>query len=250
MISLARARLLTTTASRLLAPTSVVSQQDRFASKAVVFNMGGSIVPSMSPVISRFAQRTGITEAELTNKLFVEGDAALIAEIEPSILSRNGSHKANLAHVLTAIQSIRGEGLKTALVNNDTGLNANLIPVDMGLFDSVVAELKPDIAGQLKAAPSDVVYLDNCEANLAAAAKLGFTTVNVGDVEAALTELEGHLQVPLKEWVPGFTWIFYDSANSPHKSAGETVLFYSIVILLYIWVGEYVMKNVLMIGGH
>jgi len=249
MLSVAmRSRLLTTSASKLLASTSVVAQQERFASKAVVFNMGGAIVPSMSPVIARYAQRTGITEAELTNKLFVEGDAATIAEIEPSLLSRHGSHKANLAHVLAAIASIRGEGLTTALINNDTGLNADLIPVDRGLFDIVSSELSADMLGNTN--PSDVVYLDNSEANLASAAALGFTTINVGDIEVALTELESHLQVPLKEWVPGFTWIHYDSANSKHKSAGETVLFYSIVILLYIWLGEYVMKNVLMIGGH
>lgn len=58
-------------------------------------------------------------------------------QIEPALLSRHGSEKANLAHVMSAIQSIRGEGLKTGLISEAGGLNSERIPVDKSLFDVV-----------------------------------------------------------------------------------------------------------------
>ena len=49
--------------------------------------------------------------------LFLE----LMAQVEPALLSRHGSDQANLAYVVSAIQSIRGEGLKTGLVSATPG---------------------------------------------------------------------------------------------------------------------------------
>ena len=58
-------------------------------------------------------------------------------KIEPALLSRHGSEDANLAYVVSAIQSIRGEGLKTGLVTSAPGLNTDLFPVSNALFDAV-----------------------------------------------------------------------------------------------------------------
>lgn len=52
----------------------MLAQQERYMSKAVVFNMGGAMLPAMSPVLQKFARDHKMTEAELTNKLFQEGN--------------------------------------------------------------------------------------------------------------------------------------------------------------------------------
>ena len=251
MLRLAQRSSVLGTSVRLLASASVGNLQDRCAStkKAVVFNMGGSLVPAMSPVISKYAREHKLTEAELTSKLFVDGNQELLEEIEPSLLSRHGSVDANLAYVVSAIKSIRGEGLKTALVSNANGLNADLIPVDKELFDVVSPDLKGDLIELLKVDPNEIVYLDNLEANLKAAVSLGLTTVNVGDVEATLKELESHLKVPLKEFIPGFTWIYYDNAHSPNKSTGENILYYLLCLYIFMVTGHMTCKHVLKIDG-
>jgi len=228
----------------------MLAQQERYMSKAVVFNMGGAMLPAMSPVLQKFARDHKMTEAELTNKLFQEGNKELMAQVEPALLSRHGSDQANLAYVVSAIQSIRGEGLKTGLVSATPGLNSDLFPVSKELFDAISPSLKGDLADKLKVDSSDVIYLDNVDANLKAAQGMGMTTVKVEDIEAALRELEGHLQVPLREFVPGFSWIFYDSANSPHKSTKENLLYYFLCIYIFMVAGHMTCKHVLKIDGN
>lgn len=237
--------------ARLLASSSVVAQNDRAMStkKAVVFNMGGSLVPAMSPVLSKYARQHNLTESELASKLFSEGDKGLMAQVEPALISRHGSEKANLADVVSAIAGIRAEGLKTGLISNAGGLNTDLIPVDKSLFDVVSPALKSDMLDKLNVDSSDVVYLDNLDANLKAAQALGMTTIKVEDIEVALTALEKELEVPLKEFLPGFTWMYFDSANSPHKNTGENVLYYFLAIYILMVVGEYSVKNVFKIDG-
>lgn len=61
----------------------------------------------------------------------------LMEQIEPALLSRHGSEQANMAHVMSAIKSIRGEGIKTGLVAQASGLNVDHMPVDNSLFDAV-----------------------------------------------------------------------------------------------------------------
>ena len=60
-----------------------------------------------------------------------------MAEIEPALLSKHGSEEANLAYIVSAIQSMRGEGLKTGLVSATPGLNSDLFPISKELFDAV-----------------------------------------------------------------------------------------------------------------
>jgi len=227
----------------------LLAQQERYMSKAVVFNMGGAMLPAMSPVLQKFARDHQMSEADLTNKLFKDGDKGLMEKIEPALLSRHGSEDANLAYVVSAIQSIRGEGLKTGLVASAPGLNADLFPVSNALFDAMSANLKGDLMDKLKVDSSEVIYLDNVDANLKAAQGMGMTTVKVEDVEAALHELEAHLKVPLREFIPGFSWIYYDSANSPHKSTKENLLYYFLVIYIFMVAGHMTCKHVLKIDG-
>jgi len=58
-------------------------------------------------------------------------------QIEPALLSRHGSNEANLANIMSAIQSIRGEGMKTGLVSATPGMKSDLFPVSNSLFDAV-----------------------------------------------------------------------------------------------------------------
>jgi len=253
MLRLAQRSSVLATSARLLASSSVVNQQERFASastkKAVVFNMAGSVVPAMSPVLGRQAREHGLTEAELASKLFVDGDQDLMAKVEPYLLSKHGSFQHNLADVVAAVKSIKGEGLQTVLINDANGLNPDLIPLEEGLFDSVTSEFKPELLKMLATDPSQVVYVDNSDANLQAASAEGFVAVNFGEVEAALTELEGHLEVPLKEFLPNFSWIYYDNAHNPYKNGGENLLFTLFVIWVFTMAAHYSCKYVLKIDG-
>ena len=52
----------------------LIAQQERMMSKAVVFNMGGALVPAMSPVLDKFARSNGMDQTDLSTKLFKEGN--------------------------------------------------------------------------------------------------------------------------------------------------------------------------------
>lgn len=251
MLRLAQRSSVLGTSMRLLASTSVTSKHDRNVStkKAVVFNMGGTVLPAMAPVITRCSHLLEIPEDELTTKVFVEGDEKLTGQVEPAILSRHGSEEGNFADLVTAIKGIKAEGLKTALISDSKGLNKDLIPLDMELFDAVVPELQTDIGSILNMDSSEVVYLDNSAENLKLAADQGVTTVNVGDVGAALTELESHLKVPLKEFLPGLTWTYYNSAHSPYTNGKENMLYVAVVMSFWIYVVHFTFRNVFKIGG-
>ena len=246
-----RSRSIVGSSAKLLAPISNFGQQKSYfaTKKAVVFNLGGSLVPAMFPVISKYARQYKLTEAELTSKLFIDGDKELMDQVEPALLSRHGSNDANLANVISAIQSIRGAGLKTALITDAGDLDANLIPIENNLFDYVSRRLKVDMLNTLKVEPGEVVYLDNKEINIETAEHLGMTTINVESIEQALAELEKELKVPLKEFIPGFTWIFYNNANNPYKSTKENILFYFLCLYVLMVTCHVVVKHVLKIDG-
>jgi len=229
------------TSARLVAPSSTIAskhERNMSTKKGVVINLGGCIVPAMSPVLSKYAREHSITESDLVTKLFKEGDQGLMAQIEPALLSRHGSEQASLAHIISAVQSIRGEGLTTGLVANAGGLNGDLLPVDKSLFDVVAPALKADMLDKMQADSSELVYLDNLDANIKAAQALGMHAIKVTDVESTLKELEAALQVPLKEFVPGLTWIYYDGANNPYKSTKDNLLYYFLCIYIFMVSGS------------
>lgn len=73
--------------------------------------------------------------------------------------------------------------------------------------------------------------------------------VQVEDIEKTLTELESMLQVPLKEFLPGLTWIYYDNANNPHKSTSENLLYYFLWLYIFVAMGHFTLKYVLKLDG-
>ncbi|XP_053938305.1 acyl-CoA dehydrogenase family member 10 isoform X1 [Cuculus canorus] len=114
-----------------------------------------------------------------------------------------------------AVQCIRAEGLKTALLSNNFCLlnGESFLPLDQEHFDVLVESYrdgthKPDpriyklCLEHLGVQPQESILLDNSSQNLKAAAQLGIKTMKVNDPEAALKELETYLGFPLQGFVP------------------------------------------------
>ncbi|NXS51234.1 ACD10 dehydrogenase, partial [Brachypteracias leptosomus] len=114
-----------------------------------------------------------------------------------------------------AVQCIRAEGLKTALLCDNFSLlsGEDFLPLDQKLFDVMVEssqegmwEPDPGIyklcLERLGVQPQESILLNNSSQSLKAAAQLGMKTVKVHDPEVALKELETHLGFPLQGFVP------------------------------------------------
>ncbi|XP_074777165.1 acyl-CoA dehydrogenase family member 10 isoform X3 [Athene noctua] len=114
-----------------------------------------------------------------------------------------------------AVQCIRAEGLKTALLSNNFWPRnvESFLPLDRKHFDVVVESYregmhKPDprvyelCLERLGVQPQESIFLDNSSQKLKAAAQLGIKTVKVDDPEVALKELEACLGFPLRGFVP------------------------------------------------
>ncbi|XP_074869155.1 acyl-CoA dehydrogenase family member 10 isoform X2 [Carettochelys insculpta] len=114
-----------------------------------------------------------------------------------------------------AVECIRAEGLKTAVLSNNFYLHngVSFLPLDRKQFDVVIESClegicKPDpriyklCLERLGVLPKESIFLDDIGENLKAAAQLGIKTVKVEDPEAALKELETFLGFPLRGFVP------------------------------------------------
>ncbi|NXG90959.1 ACD10 dehydrogenase, partial [Stercorarius parasiticus] len=114
-----------------------------------------------------------------------------------------------------AVQCIRAEGLKTALLSNSFSLlnGESFLPLDQKHFDVMVESYregmhKPDpriyklCLERLGVQPQESIFLDSSSQNLKAAAQLGIKTVKVNDPEVAFKELETYLGFPLQGFVP------------------------------------------------
>ncbi|XP_065548183.1 acyl-CoA dehydrogenase family member 10 isoform X1 [Lathamus discolor] len=113
-----------------------------------------------------------------------------------------------------AVQCIRAEGLKTALlVDNFCLLNGkSFLPLQKH-FDVMVESYREGMGKadpriyklcleRLGIQPQESIFLDNNSQNLKAAAQLGIKTVQVNDPEMAFKELETCLGFPLQGFVP------------------------------------------------
>ncbi|NXR86519.1 ACD10 dehydrogenase, partial [Hypocryptadius cinnamomeus] len=114
-----------------------------------------------------------------------------------------------------AVQCIRAEGLKTALLSHSLclGDGESFLPLDQQHFDVMVESHQEAVPRpnpgiyklcleRLGIQPQESILLDSSSQNLEAAAQLGMKTVKVDDPEAALKELETHLGFPLRGFVP------------------------------------------------
>ncbi|XP_010212197.1 PREDICTED: acyl-CoA dehydrogenase family member 10 [Tinamus guttatus] len=114
-----------------------------------------------------------------------------------------------------AVQCIRAEGLKTAVLSHYFCLlnEESVLPLDGKQFDVIVetrregmSKLDPRIyklcLERLGVQPHESIFLDDISQNLKAAAQLGIKTVKVVDTAGALRELEAYLGFPLQGFVP------------------------------------------------
>ncbi|XP_066299724.1 acyl-CoA dehydrogenase family member 10-like isoform X2 [Branchiostoma lanceolatum] len=227
-----------------LVTRSCVSQQVRWKTRAVIFDMGGVILPQPLKVFRAFEvskqlpagslfkvissggdsgawqrlERGEITQTEFIEPFSEEcqrvlGQKVCVADLMPSF----GQHIAEpVPAMLDAVQCIKAEGIKTALLTNNWLINRqqSFLPIDRRIFDVVVESAiermrKPDpkiyshTLERLKVKPEEAVFLDDIGTNLKPAMDMGITTVKVDNAEQALQDLEAILEFPLQGYVPG-----------------------------------------------
>ncbi|XP_067395613.1 acyl-CoA dehydrogenase family member 10 isoform X1 [Emydura macquarii macquarii] len=212
--------------------------------KAVIFDMGGVLLPSPYKIAAEWELRNRIPpgtikqafisggenrpwmrymRGELTSAEFLQEFGQQCSEIAnfsvpvDSFLSDLTSSQVSkqLPIMTEALECIRAEGLKTAVLSNNFYLHSggSFLPLDRKQFDVVIESCregicKPDpriytlCLERLGVQPKESVFLDDIGQNLKAAAQLGIKTVKVDDPETALKELETYLEFPLRGFVP------------------------------------------------
>ncbi|XP_027713189.1 acyl-CoA dehydrogenase family member 10 isoform X2 [Vombatus ursinus] len=212
--------------------------------KAVIFDMGGVLIPAPSEVAAVWEAQHRIPSGTIIKALvtggrkgpwmrFMRGEmtveeflqefgtqcSEMIKSPVPvgSFFSRLTSTQfAKQFSVMTeAINRIRAEGLKTAVLSNNFYLpnGESFLPLDRKQFDVVVESClegvcKPDprifkiCLQRLQVEPAESIFLDDLEHNLKAAAQLGIHIIKVNDAENALKKLETFLGFPLRKIIP------------------------------------------------
>ncbi|NXC14264.1 ACD10 dehydrogenase, partial [Corythaeola cristata] len=151
---------------------------------------------------------------ELGQQCFEIANVCVPVDSFLSDLIRNEMIK-QLPIMAEAVQCIRAEGLKTALLRSNFCLlnRESFLPLDRKHFDVMIecyreGMHKPDpriyklCLERLGAQPRESIFLDHSSQNLEAAAQLGIKTVKVDDPEVAFKELETYLGFPLQGFVP------------------------------------------------
>ncbi|XP_072339724.1 acyl-CoA dehydrogenase family member 10-like isoform X1 [Scyliorhinus torazame] len=217
--------------------------------KAVIFDMGGVLIPSPATSAAEWELKnclqpgwiwktilTGekrvawercmlgeLTFEEFTEVCSKEVEAALSFSLQSQTSDIIKSYLQAITSQLNyqipatreAIQCIRAEGLKTAvLTNNFWFKDQSFLPVEKVDFDVIVESCRegiskpnPDIyklcLKRLRVHPEESIFLDDCGLNLKQAAQLGLKTIKVGDIAIAIQELESVLGFPLLGYVHG-----------------------------------------------
>jgi acyl-CoA dehydrogenase family protein 10 len=215
--------------------------------KAVLFDAGGVLTVSPFPVFGRLERKYGLEEGILLKTIRDRGDNGAFRMLERGELTvsefsskfssevsmvtgkgLNGYElikelEKSVSHVrpemLDAVQCIRAEGLKTAVITNNW-LTDSLTPIwtkGKTLFDEIYesakeGKAKPDpmvyatVLSRLNVKPEEAIFLDDIGGNLKTAAELGIHTIKVnkgnGHVQA-LRQVENFLQFPLSGYIPG-----------------------------------------------
>ncbi|XP_063820462.1 acyl-CoA dehydrogenase family member 10 isoform X2 [Pseudophryne corroboree] len=214
------------------------------AYKAVIFDMGGVLLPSPYKLANEWEIRNNVRNDTIKQAILTGGDNGPWVKYMRGELSAQGFVKEfgnlcskiagcpvpvhsfltdltskemakQIPEMTAAIQCIRAEGLKTAVLSNNFFLHGgeSFLPVDRSQFDVIVESCiegvcKPNpriyqlCAERLSILPAEAIFLDDIGHNLKAAAQLGFTTIKVNNVTEALEDLENLLGFPLREFVP------------------------------------------------
>ena len=204
--------------------------------RAVLFDLGGVVFDSPLDGFTRYEQEIGLPSNFIRTLNSTNSDTNAWARFERGELDRDAFIEAFEAEALAAghrlqgvrvLESLKGDvrplmvdalrrlkesPLRTAAVTN------NVAPLASGerdvselltLFDavvesSVVGVRKPEEAfyklalDAVDASADECVYLDDLGVNLKPARAMGMTTIKVLDAHEAISELEGHLGMPLR----------------------------------------------------
>uniref|UniRef100_A0A7N4PJ16 Acyl-CoA dehydrogenase family member 10 n=1 Tax=Sarcophilus harrisii TaxID=9305 RepID=A0A7N4PJ16_SARHA len=212
--------------------------------KAVIFDMGGVLIPSPSSVATEWEASNHIPSGTIIKALvaggekgpwmrFMRGEMTVEGFLQAfgtqcsemiklpvpvgsffSLLT-SGQVAKQFSVMTEAINRIRAEGLKTAVLSNNFYLPSgeSFLPLDRKQFDVVVESClegicKPDpriykiCLQRLQVEPTESIFLDDLAHNLKAAAQLGIHTIKVNDAESALKELETLLGFSLRKIIP------------------------------------------------
>ncbi|KAH9524271.1 Acyl-CoA dehydrogenase member 10, partial [Bulinus truncatus] len=240
---------------RSLFPAAVSSRKStnlpkRKLPKAVIFDMGGVILPSPLYLFRDFENRLGLQKGSLSQVIVSSGSEGSWGQLEMGKLnlsefsdafgkelSKKFNRDINVSSLvdemrksfstpfpvmIDAIQCIKGEGMKTALLTNNWFLDdqktQTLCPLDKSLFDviiesCVVGQHKPHpqiykrCVQELQVKPDETVFLDDLGHNLKAAQALGIQTIKVTSPEQGVSDLEQLLGFSLQHFIPGTTSI-------------------------------------------
>lgn len=136
--------------------------------KAVIFDMGGVMIPSPIPLIQKFAIKHKLSPAQMDDLLFKGGDKSLWGRLEcgeftaeefPSYLSERSMKLFSKSlpdeiitpminvtefskphpEMVSAVKELRAVGIKTALLTNNIFIkdNESCLVLDRELFDTV-----------------------------------------------------------------------------------------------------------------
>ena len=201
--------------------------------EAVVFDLGGVVVPSPLDVFRVYEREHGLPHRFISDVVLADPEHGAWGRLERGELgieefcdafdAECAAHGSTVdsrdlmravgggfeprAAMVTAIGAIRGHGLKTAALTNnwaeDPARNNPKLSIadwfDVVVESAVEGLRKPDpriyrlVCERLDVTPEASVFLDDLGANLKPARDLGMTTIKVADPETALAELEGVL---------------------------------------------------------
>ncbi|XP_059510966.1 acyl-CoA dehydrogenase family member 10-like isoform X2 [Stegostoma tigrinum] len=207
--------------------------------KAVIFEMGGVLIPSPATLAAEWEFRNSLQAGWLwktilsgekrvawdrcmLGELTFEEFAAVVSKekqnsniIKPYLQAMTSQLKYQIPAMREAIQCIRAEGLKTAILTNNFWFkDQSFLPVEKVDFDVIIESCREGIKKpnpeiyklcleHLKVHPTESIYLDDSGQNLEPAAQLGMITIKVGDTNTAIQKLESLLRFPLHGYVYG-----------------------------------------------
>jgi epoxide hydrolase-like predicted phosphatase len=166
---------------------------------------GQDAAPNPVHVLERGECSNAEFEALLAAQLKTTNGSPVVAE---GLLKRMFAAAMPVPAMYEMIRTLRGSGFGTALLSNSWGCDDYPRADFPGLFDAVVIsgevgmrKPEPEIfwhaAATLGLAPTDCVFIDDVEANVAAAVACGMVGVHHCDAAATARELEAVLGVPL-----------------------------------------------------
>ena len=203
--------------------------------RAVIFDLGGVVMPSPIEAFREYERQADLPHRFISEVIIESGDTGAWSKLERGELTltqfgevfeaecREAGQQISVERMLeclytggearpamiTAINRIKEEGLGTAALTNNWGVDDEMRASErattlLELFDVVVEShkeglRKPDpriyelTCDRLGVTPSEAAFLDDLGVNLKPARSLGMVTIKVEDADAALAELEKEL---------------------------------------------------------